>query len=239
VTADPLVLISEIDRATTRLLKTARSLDDAAVRGPSLLPGWTRGHVLTHVARNADGIVNLLTWARTGVETPAYPSVERREADIQAGAGRPITAHVADLEQAAQRLDDAVGQMPPAAWTAHIRWRSGGDVPAATAMWARLREVEVHHADLDAGYRPADWPAAFVHRLLHELAAELGARPDVPPMRLRASDLGHDLTIGTGDAPPVITGPAHLLAGWLSGRTDGTGLTITPEGPLPVPPPWR
>ena len=47
--------------------------------GPSLLPGWSRGHVLTHLARNADGAVNLLTWARTGVETPQYVSQEQRE----------------------------------------------------------------------------------------------------------------------------------------------------------------
>ena len=54
MTADPLVLIAEVDRATARLLATARTLDDDAVRAPSPLPGWTRGHVLTHVARNAD-----------------------------------------------------------------------------------------------------------------------------------------------------------------------------------------
>jgi maleylpyruvate isomerase len=29
---------------------------EADVRAPSLLPGWTRGHVLSHIARNADGI---------------------------------------------------------------------------------------------------------------------------------------------------------------------------------------
>jgi maleylpyruvate isomerase len=78
MTADPLVLVPEVDRATDRLLATVSSLtgDDVAV--PSLLPGWTRGHVLTHLARHADGGVNLLTWARTGVPTPQYESVARR-----------------------------------------------------------------------------------------------------------------------------------------------------------------
>ena len=69
MSADPLVLLDDVERATSRLLATAGSLD-ADPSAPSLLPGWTRGHVLTHVARNADSLVNLLTWARTGVVTP-------------------------------------------------------------------------------------------------------------------------------------------------------------------------
>ena len=52
-------------------------LGDDAFRAPSLLPGWSRAHVLTHLARNADGMINLLLWARTGIVTPAYASVER------------------------------------------------------------------------------------------------------------------------------------------------------------------
>jgi maleylpyruvate isomerase len=252
--ADPLVLISEIDRATARLLTAARALDEAAVRGPSLLPGWTRGHVLTHVARNADSVVNLLTWARTGVETAQYVSFARREADIQAGAARPIAEQVADLEESAGRLDEAVRQLPPSGWTATIRWMDGMAAPAASTTWARLREVEVHHVDLDAGYRPADWPARFVHRLLHELATAFSAKPAVAPMRLHADDLGHDLDIGAGRADggppagdlgradggaPVVSGPGHVLAAWLSGRADGTGLAVTPDGPLPAVPAWR
>src|SRR3982751_334442 len=97
MTADPLVLLPEIDPATARLLATARGLDGAAVAAPSILPGWTRGHVLSHVARNADSCVNLLTWARTGVETPQYASAAHRAADVAAGAGRPVAEQLADI----------------------------------------------------------------------------------------------------------------------------------------------
>src|SRR5215472_17296509 len=55
--------MASIGEATDRLLASAATLTDAAAREPSLLPGWTRGHVLTHVARNADGLGNLLRWA--------------------------------------------------------------------------------------------------------------------------------------------------------------------------------
>jgi maleylpyruvate isomerase len=242
VTVDPLVLIPEVDRATARLLETAQVIDDAAVREPSLLPGWTRGHVLTHVARNADGCTNLLTWARTGVETPQYLSRESREADIVAGAARPVAEHVADLKASAARFAEAVAEMPPQAWAATVRWLSGRTDHATGVMWARLREVEVHHVDLSLSYVPSSWPAAFVHRLLHEVAVGFTADPKAPAMRLHAEDLGHELAIGSSSAlagAPTVSGPGHVLAAWLTGRSVGAGLTMTPDGPLPEVPRWR
>jgi maleylpyruvate isomerase len=243
VTADPLVLSAEVDRATARLLGSARGLDPAAVTGPSLLPGWTRGHVLTHIARNADGCTNLLTWARTGVETPQYPSVANRNAEIEDGAGRPLAEHLADLATSARRFADAVELMPAPAWTETVRWLAGNRTPAATIVWSRLREIEVHHVDLDAGYGPADWPDAFTHRLLHEIAAGFAAEPapDAGALaaRLHATDLGHELVIGPAAGAPTINGPGYALAAWLTGRSDGAGLTVTPAGPLPAVPVWK
>jgi len=236
VTADPLVLIAEVDRATYRLLATARALDDAAVAQPSPLPGWTRGHVLTHVARNADSLVRVLTGARTGEDLPQYASREQRDGDIAAGSGRPLADQVADVSAAAGRFAAAVAELPPDRWFATVRWRSSPPAPAATAVWVRLREVEVHHVDLAAGYRPADWPEAFTHRLLHELTNGWAGRTDGPRVRLRATDLDHESTLGPG---PVVAGPAHALAAWLTGRTSGDGLTVDPPGPLPPVPEWR
>src|SRR5262249_43465519 len=131
MTVDPLVLLPELGRATARRLATARKLDDAAVAAPSLLPGWTRGHVLAHVARNADGAVNLLTWARTGEETPQYASGEQRDADIEAGAARASPEHVADIAPPAARIDEAGAQRPPGARAATGRSRGGRPPPAA------------------------------------------------------------------------------------------------------------
>ncbi|GAA1883857.1 maleylpyruvate isomerase N-terminal domain-containing protein [Actinomadura bangladeshensis] len=48
-----MISLAEITAATQALLATAARLDDADVRGPSLLPDWTRGHVLTHVDLDA------------------------------------------------------------------------------------------------------------------------------------------------------------------------------------------
>nr|WP_254126579.1 maleylpyruvate isomerase N-terminal domain-containing protein [Amycolatopsis sp. CA-230715] len=42
-------------RAAERLPRSVRRLGDADVRAPSALPGWSRAHVLAHLARHADG----------------------------------------------------------------------------------------------------------------------------------------------------------------------------------------
>lgn len=208
MTADPLVLVAEVERATSRLLTTARGL--TGLSAPSLCPGWTRGHVLAHLSRNAAANVNLLTWARTGIETPMYPSAEHRAADIEAGADRPLADQLSDLVATHEQFAAAVEQMPPAAWAAEIRTGHNRAVPAANVVWSRLCEVEIHHVDLDAGYAPADWPVGFTRRLLHETSPPAG-----------------------------VSGPDHALAAWLIGRSDGTGLTAAGGGALPPVPRWK
>lgn len=237
MTADPLALLTDVDRATQRVLRTAEALDEAGMAAASLLPGWSRAHVLTHLARQADSLVNLLTAARTGDDIPQYVSAAARDADIEAGAGRAPSDVVSDLRTAAGRFADAAASMPPEAWAAVVRARGGARV-AATLPWGRLREVEVHHVDLVAGYGPADWSEAFSHRLLHEVTTDLGGRGDAPAMVLQPSETGHELTVGDPLGAPTISGPAYELAAWLTGRTRGENLRIDPDGPLPVVPVW-
>ena len=126
--------------------------------------------------------------------------------------------------------------MPPEAWAVQIRMRSGHATPAAYVTWARLREIEMHHADLDTGYTSADWPDWFTHRLLHELVAQFDG--EMSPLRLHATDLGHELVMGT-DPATTVTGSGNEIASWLSGRSDGAGLEVEPAGQLPTVPFWK
>src|SRR5215469_8656653 len=91
----------QIDVASARVLATIATITDQQAREPSSLPGWSRGHVLTHLARNADGLRNLLIWARTGVVTPQYPSFQVRNEEIEAGAGRQARELVVDFADSA------------------------------------------------------------------------------------------------------------------------------------------
>lgn len=234
MTADPLLLAAEVARSDERLLATARELDISA---PSRLPGWTRGHVITHVARNADGLVNLLTWARTGVKTPMYASYERRNEEIVEGAGRPLTEQLDDLAASAARFSAAVDAMTPAAWGAEIFHLSGRRMTPQQVVWSRWREVEVHHVDLNAGYRPEDWPEAFTLHLLREVAADLGGWAG--GLTASADDVAFETEIGAAAAPITVRGPARALVAWLIGRSSGDALRTEPAGQLPAVPTWK
>jgi len=165
-----------------------------------------------------------------------YGSEEQRAADIDAVSGRSAADHLAELISAAGRFDEAVTQMPPGAWAVRVRMRRGFAAPAAYVPWARLREIEVHHTDLDAGYTSADWPEWFTQRLLHEVAAEFGGR--MSPVRLHCDDTGHEHVIGT-DPSTTVSGPGHEIAAWLCGRSRGAGLSVESAGQLPTVPNWK
>ena len=228
--------LDDLATATSHVLETARGLSDADLRAPSLCVGWTRGHVLTHLARNADGLVNLLTWARTGVETPQYVSAETRDGDIEAGSGRPAAEVTADLAAASDRLAQAITQLPADRWDERVRMRSGREVTASRIPWLRLREVVIHHVDLDAGYTPAHWSPEFVERMLRGEARRLSERADFPEVTLRDVDTHRVWSVGTDG--PTVTGPSPALLAWIIGRSPGDGLTVEPSGPLPTLPPW-
>ena len=90
VTIDPLVLLTDVDRATERLCVPPRPSTPTSVGAPSLLPGWTVGPRAHPRGAQRRRLINLLTWARTGVETPMYasPAGPRRPASRPAPAGR-------------------------------------------------------------------------------------------------------------------------------------------------------
>jgi maleylpyruvate isomerase len=239
--------MARIGEATDRLLASAAALSDADVREPSLLPGWTRGHVLTHVARNGDGLGNLLRWARTGVSTPMYVSREARRADIEAGAGRSAADLAADVQATAIAFAAEAASLPDEAWAAQVQMLVGPPMSARRALDWRLREVEIHHVDLGTGYRPGDWPAQFVADNLPEVAASFAGREDTPSCLLQpdGGDFGL-LRIGpVGPEQPAaprvfVYGPPVTLLAWLIGRDDGSGLRVSgDDAALPALPAWR
>jgi maleylpyruvate isomerase len=189
--------------AHERLLATARRLTDAQARSLSLLPGWSVGHVLTHLARNADGHVVRLEGALRGEDIPRYPGGDtQRKADIVAGAGRPAAELVDDLDTAQQRLEAVWRRSVEAGWPhRELRGADQWDTPASPIR--RVSEVEMHHVDLGLGYGPQDWPADYVAWQLPALLVTL-------PSRCRADD-------------------QRRLVAWLAGRASlPEGCTLDP-----------
>ncbi|HZG06255.1 MAG TPA: maleylpyruvate isomerase family mycothiol-dependent enzyme [Streptomyces sp.] len=219
--------------STDRLLAAVEKLDDASLAEPSLLPGWTRGHVLAHLARNADALVNVLAGR------PMYASAEAREADIERDAHRPLAAHLEDLRTSAAGLDEAMAALTDEQWRATVALRNGVTDLAASVPFRRRIEVELHHVDLGIGYTLDDLPASFTDRELENMVGRFSGHPDVRPLELRTEDgrvWRTGRADGGGDPPVVVSGSPTALVGWLTGRTTGSGLTASAEVLPPLPP---
>jgi maleylpyruvate isomerase len=207
-------------------------LGEPELRAPSALPGWTRAHVLAHIARNADGLRNLLTWANTGVETPMYPSPEARDADIEASAQHGAADLLADFVASATRFEKYAAGMPDEAWAREARNRQGAPVTGAVVARMRLSELTIHLADLDRGY---DLDRAL--GLLGPLAGDIvqhaitSRSAHLPALRLVAD--GFEWTMGAAPGETV-SGSCGALLAWLSGRSDGSAL----DGDVPRIPAW-
>jgi maleylpyruvate isomerase len=163
------------------------SLTDDDVRAPSKLPDWTVGHVLTHLARNADSHVHRLVACARGERVHQYPGgAEGRAAAIEAGSGRHAAELIADVRDTNDAFHAACEAMPDDAW-ANISWDVGGtERTAQTLPLRRWQEIEVHHLDLGRGYTHRDWPTAFVARrlpsMLEQLPSRLPAGTSVPDL---------------------------------------------------------
>ncbi|MFC8491916.1 maleylpyruvate isomerase family mycothiol-dependent enzyme [Streptomyces sp. NPDC057235] len=222
-----------VQEATDRLLEAAASWDNAATAEPSRLPGWTRGHVLAHLARNADALVNVLEGR------PMYPDASTREADIERDAYRPLDVQLADVRESADRLRAVGGR--PADWGRTVELRNGVTDSAARVPFRRWVEVALHHVDLDAGYDLEDLPEEFVLREIEFLADRWAGRPEVPPVTLGLGQDGSGPTWRIGGdqgAPVALAGTGPELLGWLSGRGDkGARLVVLSGDGLPDLPP--
>lgn len=207
-------------------------MGDDAFAAPSRLPDWTRAHVLSHVARNADAFCNLLAWARTGQRTPAYTIREQRNADIEAGAGRSPAEIRADVVASSDRLAAVVRETPETAWSAMVETPRGAPMVAADILWWRAREVWIHSVDLDTGASFADLPRPMLHELIRDVTATFTERPDFPRLLLRPVDEQRTYPVGDGEGAIEVRGPVAELAAWLLGRSKGRDLR-TGEGTRP------
>jgi maleylpyruvate isomerase len=209
-------------------------MGDDAFAAPSALPGWSRAHVLTHLARNADAMINLLTWAATGVVTPAYAGAAARDADIEAGAMRSPAAIRDDVVASSDRLAHTVRTLPKEAWSQHVTGVQGREIPATDIPWMRAREMWVHAVDLDVGASFAEFPPPMLSELLSGVAAAMAAKEDCPSLRLVATH--REWVVGTGAI--TVTGTAPELAAWLLGRSKGKELRADGARKLPTLPRW-
>ncbi len=183
-------------QAHIKLCTAIAGLTDEQVRSASLLPDWTVGHVLSHVARNADGMSRRISAALSDEMVDQYVGgVDGRAAEIEAGAARTAREIVADVSSTAERLDSLFATMPEDVWEKPVRTVGGGEHAVSMLPFRRWREVEVHLVDLGMGSTSADWPGDLVDAVLPRLMATLADRCDQRALMAWA--------LGRGPAPEL------------------------------------
>ncbi len=194
--------------------KVITNLDEASYGAPTLLPGWTRKHLVAHLASNAAALVNLTHWARTGEPTPMYSSPDQRAADIESGTRLPADRLTAWFEESARQLADATAELTEEQWQAQVLTAQGRTVPASEVPWLRSREVMVHAVDLGTGVQFTDLPEEFLTELRDDITARRG-----------------------GDTVPTVHGNPAEVTAYLAGRPY-TGVTTADGSPAEPLPPW-
>ncbi len=226
-----------LPEATQRLVRTVDGLDDEALGAPSGLPDWTRGHVVAHLALNAEALAAVLEGATSGEPTAMYASDEARNGDIAELAAAKRTELRDRFMAGTTRLTDAVDAFPDEQWTGSFERTPGGrTIRYAAIPGMRLREVEIHHVDLDAGFTPRGWSDSFAAHLIESM---LKRGLSEESYRVLATDLAQSWVVGDPDdaSSTTVSGPAGDLAWWMTGRPPADSLTSS-SGTLPLVKAW-
>lgn len=246
----PVIEMAHAVASYQAVMETLRALDDDAAAGPSLLPRWTRAHVVAHLARHADGHRRMLEGVLRGEVVQQYPGgAEGRAHEIQLAAAQRAQGLVDDLRRSSEALFGVWERLSDDLWdqpTAML----GGTRPARATVWARWRELEVHHVDLALAFRAEQWPRAFLQMALPRVVGGLPERRrdgDSPAAWLvhatdgmgawLIADDGATAAVSDaadaadgGTAPVRVAGPAWALLFWMLGRGGLDGLPVTVEG---------
>ncbi|EEP72246.1 hypothetical protein MCAG_02573 [Micromonospora sp. ATCC 39149] len=227
----PHELLSSVAQTHAAIIRLADGLDEGQLRADSSLPGWTRAHVLTHLADNAWAFERQARHALRGELVDMYDGGQAsRDRSIEQGASRTGAELREQLRDAQQALQDTWSRLSAPDWLRPVRFRNATVLDTALARW---REAEIHAVDLDLGYTPRHWPAAFALHVLDFLAARV---PAGILLILRADDIDQTKVIGAG-APVEVSGAAHDLAAWMAGRATDREIR-TASGKLPTLGPW-
>lgn len=219
------------------LLETAMNeFSDEELDEPSLLPGWSRKYLLGHVAGNAQALLNLVTWARTGIETPMYASSEARDAGIAQAAALPPDQLRQLVQDSVAVLELAMDGLTAGEWSNEVRTAQGRTLSADQIPWLRAREVLLHAVDLNGSVTTADLPATFLVALITDIAAKRSVDANGPALVL--SEPGGRTWVVAGDGDPAtISGSLPAITSYLAGREPLTGLDSS-TGELPTLPRW-
>jgi maleylpyruvate isomerase len=221
-----------LTEAGQRLVRTVDGFSGDDWSAPSLLPGWSRAHVVAHLALNGEALGGVLRGVVEAEPVPMYASQDARDDDIEELAGADHAELRDRLLASLTTFQDATVALPDEAWSGRFERTPGGPTfPLDAVPLMRVREIEIHHADLGAGYTADQWPPGFTEVVVDGMVKRLDHDPG-----FRVTPLDSERTWAVGqvdDDSAVVTGPVAQLAWWLTGRPPGEQVSCS-RGELPT-----
>jgi uncharacterized protein (TIGR03083 family) len=210
----PRIAAAVADRSA-EIVAALDRLDEAGLRAPSRLDGWSRLTIACHLRFGAETLTRMTADALAGRATSFYPGGRsiQRPGTLVPRPGEDGHAVVRSLADAGTALDRAWGPLDEG-WTTLVTKpeddRDLSPLPLRALALLRLTEVEVHGEDLGLGL--SEWSTAFV-------TAALAFRLDWLNVRRR--------TRVAPDAGPASEGRSRS---WLLSATDGPTFRVSISG---------
>ncbi|UYQ77467.1 maleylpyruvate isomerase family mycothiol-dependent enzyme [Glutamicibacter sp. JL.03c] len=222
--------LSRLARETAMMSATIRTQSSEELAADSLCGGWSRAHVIAHLASNGRTLVKLVDWAITGEPQKLYASQDARNAEIDQLAALPREELLSAFDESAaffaQECERLAGELAVEEVDLH-----GKIIPASSIVALRIAEVVIHHHDLDTAWSIQDADPASQENAV-EAAVRTMRVKDAPGMTL-LSEEGDEWVIGDGSL--TVRADRASLVEWLA---RGEARNIEADGPIPQLPTW-
>ncbi|MFK3781141.1 maleylpyruvate isomerase family mycothiol-dependent enzyme [Agrobacterium sp. NPDC089420] len=219
---------------TAYFARKLNELSDDELACPSLVPGWSRRHVIAHIGFQARALARLVEAARLGRAQEVLEEPDAQNEDIDVGASLPAHALRYLFKHSQVHLDVEWRDLNATGWRAEVEPLAGGLVGIGQTPWLRASEIWLRAVDLDNGASLLDFPSDVVDRLLEEAAEAFALRGLPFSLALKPTDRPGSIVIGAGEN--MVSAPAADLLRWLTGRGVRHGLVV--GGRIEDPPFW-
>ena len=225
-----------VDAQTALLLATLDGMSESDLGDPSALPGWSRGHVLGHIAGNTEGLGRRARFVIDGIPRAMYESPETRDGDIEWRSHRALAQHRLAIAATHDDLRRDIAGLPAERFGEEVELRGALAILIGDFSLLRLQEVCIHHSDLATdGYTWRDWPDELAVWALPRAVGMFAARGEFPVAWVEAD--GERLVVTDADGPGLSGSAVEVLA-WITGRASGSDLTPVGLSTVPAAPKW-
>lgn len=222
--------LSRLNRETSLMLATIGELTAEQLVAESRCAGWSRAHVIAHLASNGRTLVKLVDWTLTGQPQQLYASTEARNQEIAQLAALPAAELITRFSEAAAYFSEQSERLSGELAVAEVDLH-GKIIPASAIVALRIAEIVIHHDDLQAGWSlQSAEPASLEDGI--EAAVRTMRVKKAPGMTL-LTDEGDRWVVGDGELS-IRSDRAGLLHWLARGQAD----RLSAADPIPVLPSW-